>query len=76
MAEHVEHPMGKAAEAVNRKLSDQPTNGTNGAHTTNGSDAVKTSRFDPAFTDAVINATGPKANPRLRKVMALSLIHI
>ncbi|KAK3674417.1 hypothetical protein LTR78_005886 [Recurvomyces mirabilis] len=70
MAEQVEHPMGLAAE------SGKPTNGTNGSHTNKSSDAVKTSRFDPAFTDAVINATGPKASPRLRKVMASLTRHL
>jgi catechol 1,2-dioxygenase len=27
------------------------------------------SRFDPTFTGSVINAVGPKANPRLAQVM-------
>jgi len=65
MAEKVEQPMGVISN-----------NGTNGAHTANGHDAVKASRFDPAFTDAVINATGPKATPRLRKVMASLTRHL
>jgi len=33
-------------------------------------------RFDPNFTANVINATGPKASPRMRKVMASMIKHI
>lgn len=33
-------------------------------------------RFDPAFTQSVINATGPKASPRMRKVMASLIRHV
>ncbi|KAK5109544.1 hypothetical protein LTR62_006895 [Meristemomyces frigidus] len=57
-----------------------PHSGTNGGpKAEDNSDtlkATKTSRFDPAFTDAVINATGPKASPRLRQVMASLTRHL
>lgn len=38
--------------------------------------ATATSRYDPKFTDSVINAVGPKANPRMRKVMASLVRHL
>lgn len=38
--------------------------------------STKTSRFDPNFTDAVIAATGPKANARLAQVMPSLLRHL
>ena len=51
------------------------SNGVNGA--TNGvEDAPSTDRFDPKFTDSVINATGPKANPRMKKVLASLTRHL
>ena len=34
------------------------------------------SRFDPNFTDNVINATGPKTSPRLREVMTSLIRHV
>ncbi|KAF2769034.1 aromatic compound dioxygenase [Teratosphaeria nubilosa] len=51
----------------------QPTNGLNGH--TNGHTA-RVSRFDPHFTDNVVRATGPKANPRLRKVFGSLVRHL
>jgi catechol 1,2-dioxygenase len=33
-------------------------------------------KFDPNFTKAVINATGPKASPRARKVMGSLIQHL
>ena len=36
----------------------------------------ETHRFDPDFTQSVINATGPKASPRMRKVMASLIRHV
>jgi hypothetical protein len=41
-----------------------------------GTDSTKTSRFNPNFTDAVIAATGPKANARLAQVMPSLLRHL
>jgi catechol 1,2-dioxygenase len=41
-----------------------------------GTDSTKTSRFNPKFTDAVIAATGPKANKRLAQVMPSLLRHL
>ena len=35
-----------------------------------------TSRYDTEFTDSVINAVGPKANPRLAKIMNSLTIHL
>jgi catechol 1,2-dioxygenase len=32
--------------------------------------------FDPDFTDHVINATGPKASPRIRKVVGSLVQHL
>lgn len=42
----------------------------------NGEDSTKVSRFNPHFTDAVIAATGPKANPRLAQVMPSLIRHL
>ena len=39
-------------------------------------ESQKTDRFDPDFTQNVINATGPKASPRIRKVMGNLIQHI
>lgn len=33
-------------------------------------------RFDPNFTDSVINAIGPNADPRLRVVMSSLIRHL
>ncbi|KAF2485966.1 catechol 1,2-dioxygenase 1 [Neohortaea acidophila] len=44
------------------------TNGTNGT--------AAASRFDPNFTAAVINATGPKANPRLKQLVGGLVQHL
>lgn len=33
-------------------------------------------RFDPNFTDNVINSIGPKASPRLRQLMASLIRHV
>lgn len=38
--------------------------------------APQTHRFDPNFTQSVINATGPKASPRIRNVMASLIQHV
>ena len=45
-------------------------NGTNGANST------AKPKYDPDFTPNVINATGPKAPPRLRTVMASLMQHL
>lgn len=37
---------------------------------------MATHRFDPNFTDNVIDAMGPKTNPRFRKVMASLIRHV
>ena len=47
------------------------TNGVTAGETKNA-----THRFDPNFTQAVINATGPKASPRVRKLTASLIQHI
>lgn len=33
-------------------------------------------RFDPNFTQQVINATGPKTSPRMREVMTSLITHL
>ncbi|KAK3115303.1 hypothetical protein LTR53_005482 [Teratosphaeriaceae sp. CCFEE 6253] len=58
---------------------EQPPNDVDPASHANGvaeASSAKVSRFDPHFTDADINATGPKASPRLRKVMASLTRHL
>lgn len=42
--------------------------------TSNTSDTAP--RFDPNFTQNVINATGPKTNPRMREVMTGLITHL
>jgi catechol 1,2-dioxygenase len=41
---------------------------------TEGKDS--THKFNPHFTQAVINATGPKASPRVRKLTASLIQHL
>ncbi|MCJ1226891.1 hypothetical protein MMC12_003546 [Toensbergia leucococca] len=55
---------GEANSHINRR-SVESTNATRETH-----------RFDKEFTDNVINATGPKASPRVRKVMASLIRHV
>jgi catechol 1,2-dioxygenase len=43
--------------------------------TPNGANRA-TNKFDPNFTRNVINATGPKATPRTRKVLASLIQHL
>ncbi len=43
---------------------------------TNDNGLANGSRFDPNFTQHVIDATGPKATPRMRKVMGRLIQHI
>lgn len=50
-------------------MGSKGTNGTNGA-------AAATHRFDPNFTQNVINATGPKASPRIRQVIGSAIQHL
>lgn len=40
------------------------------------SDGSQQHRFDPNFTQNVINATGPKASPRMREVMSCLIKHL
>jgi Catechol dioxygenase N terminus len=40
------------------------------------SSGIKEPRFDPRFTQNVIDATGPKATPRMRQVMASLIRHV
>jgi len=51
-------------------------NGDSNNKPANGTDSTKISRFDPHFTNAVIAATGPKANPRLAQVMPSLIRHL
>lgn len=50
-------------------------NGSNGVNGSNGSTTAD-NKYDPHFTDAVINATGPKAAPRTRKVIGNLIRHL
>lgn len=62
--------------------SDEGVPGTiaDGAPTTNvtssSTSGPKSSRFNPTFTQSVIDATGPKANPRVRKVVGSLIQHL
>ncbi|KAF2009179.1 catechol 1,2-dioxygenase 1 [Aaosphaeria arxii CBS 175.79] len=54
------------------------TNGLNGTAqgAVNGDSKPATHRFNPHFTQAVINATGPKASPRVRQVTSSLIQHL
>lgn len=43
---------------------------------TNGEAKNSMHKFDPHFTEAVINATGPNAPPRIRKITASFIRHL
>ena len=75
-ASKVDEPLSLAP--VEATLSNESGNGaTNGADGANGDvSTTKTSRFDPNFTESVIKATGPKANPRVAKIMASLTRHL
>ena len=60
MSSNVEQPLGLTPQA-----NDCNPNGDNGGK----------GRFDPSFTNSVIDATGPKADPRVRKVIASLIKH-
>jgi len=73
MSGKVEEPLSLTTDHADEHGSTNGvSNGTTGASGT----TTNVSRFDPAFTDKVINATGPNANPRLRKVMASLTRHL
>lgn len=65
---------------VESAVSADRTDGTDNAEPTgrrketNG--AQSKAKFDPNFTKNVINATGPKASPRIRNVMASLIQHV
>ena len=67
------HLLARSSPDLTVDSSKQSINMSNNG--TNGSTA-SVSRFDPHFTDNVINATGPKASPRLRKVMGSLTRHL
>jgi catechol 1,2-dioxygenase len=46
------------------------------AAATNGASSTESSRFDPNFTQNVINAMGPKTSPRMREVMSCLTRHL
>ena len=65
---------------VETTVDPKRTDGTSKTDT-NGTDTQRNStqskdKFDPNFTKNVINATGPKAAPRICKVMASLIQHI
>ncbi|KAK8221361.1 Intradiol ring-cleavage dioxygenase [Phyllosticta capitalensis] len=49
---------------------------TNGASTNGNAAKPSGKKFDPTFTQRVIDATGPKATPRIRQVMGSAIQHI
>lgn len=60
-------------ERIDHSQSQSHTNGISGRESVT---TPQTHRFDPDFTQTVINAIGPKASPRMRKVMASLTRHI
>ncbi len=70
----VTEPLTLAPEETNSKAN---LNGVNGNSTPQDSATTpRTHLFDPNFTQNVINATGPKTSPRMRKVMTSLIQHI
>ena len=66
-------PSATHDDGTNRKLS----NGQNiGSSEASPSASLQNHHFDPDFTRTVINATGPNASPRMRKVMASLIQHV
>lgn len=65
---------------VESAVSAARTDGTDNAGTNRTSQqttgAQSNKKFDPDFTKKVIDATGPKASPRIRKVMASLIQHV
>lgn len=56
--------------------TDQNQSHTNGIPGGKSATTPQTHRFDLDFTQSVINATGPKASSRMRKVMASLIRHV
>lgn len=56
--------------------TDQTQSHTNGISGGKSATTPQTHRFDLDFTQSVINATGPKASSRMRKVMASLIRHV
>ena len=65
----VTEPLTLAPEDANSKAD---LNGVNGNSTSKDSASL----FDPNFTQNVINSTGPKTSPRLRKIVTSLIQHI
>ena len=76
MSGQVQEPLNLVPAKSDEQSSSNHANGANGLNGDANGSSTKTSRFDPNFTDAVIAATGPKANPRLAKVMASLTRHL
>ncbi|KAK5164367.1 uncharacterized protein LTR77_010063 [Saxophila tyrrhenica] len=62
MSANGEQPVGHVPQENGLRINGDTTNGS--------------SRFDPDFTDSVINATGPKTNPRVKSVVASLIRHM
>ena len=63
----------RLSEYITIVCSLHSTMATNGS--TNG-ETNGTLKFDPTFTKSVLDATGPKANPRLKKVVGSLVQHV
>jgi catechol 1,2-dioxygenase len=65
---------GKKTQAFRKHYNTTPRRKL--AHINMGSQQAPSSRFDATFTQRVINATGPKANPRMKEVIGPLLRHL
>ena len=61
---------------ANKEGEDRNHDRTNGIGGGESEATPHTHTFDPDFTQSVINATGPRASPRMRKVMASLIRHV
>lgn len=48
----------------------------NGNSTDSASGQANTSKFDPSFTQHVVDSIGPKCTPRMREVMSCLIRHV
>ena len=70
----VSEPLTLAPEEINAKAN---LNGVNGDSIPKHSTTTPTThRYDPNFTQNVINSMGPKTAPRMRKIMASLIQHV
>lgn len=64
------------ATTTNGHTLPTPTNGTGGKGPVANASLKGPARFDPTFTQKVIESMGPKTSPRMREVMSVLIPHL